>query len=96
MNNFDKDTYIRLTPDNYKLLLDNARREGAEKAREEMLDVTTKRSIETAKEYAEKIVNLQSKLEKSLGALKFYSLFDFKGNPHFQAIAREALKEIER
>lgn len=25
-------------------------------------------------------------------ALEFYSLFDFKGNPHFQAIAREVLK----
>lgn len=71
MNNFDKDNYIRLTPDNYKLLIDNARREGAEKAREEMLDVTTKRSIDSAKQYAEKIAKLQDQKKFLLQRIKW-------------------------
>lgn len=45
--------------------------------------------------HRELAARLDAKLEKALAALRFYALFDFKGNPHFQAIAREALKEIE-
>ena len=66
----DSDSYIRLTLDNYKLLLDNARREGAEKAREQMIARFTTRSFETATAYAEKIVKLQqeiTRLKKELG-----------------------------
>lgn len=66
----DSDSYIRLTPDNYKLLLDNARREGADQAREQMIARFTTRSIETATAYAEKIVKLQqeiTRLKKELG-----------------------------
>jgi hypothetical protein len=66
----DSDSYIRLTLDNYKLLLDNARREGAEQAREQMIARFTTRSFETATAYAEKIVKLQqeiTRLKKELG-----------------------------
>lgn len=66
----ESDSYIRLTPDNYKLLLDNARREGAEQAREQMIARFTTRSFETATAYAEKIVKLQqeiNRLKKELG-----------------------------
>ena len=66
----ESDSYIRLTPDNYKLLLDNARREGAEQAREQMIARFTTRSFETATAYAEKIVKLQqeiTRLKKELG-----------------------------
>lgn len=74
--NKDPDIYIRLSPDNYNLLIDNARREGFEQAEE-------------------RIASLEKKLGKAKDVLKFYSIFDFKGNPHFQAFAREALKGIE-
>lgn len=47
-------------------------------------------------QYRELTTTLEANLEKALGALKFYALFDFKGNPHFQAIAREALNQIEK
>ena len=66
----ESDSYIRLTLDNYKLLLDNARREGAEQAREQMIARFTTRSFETATAYAEKIVKLQqeiNRLKKELG-----------------------------
>lgn len=68
--------YIRLSPDNYKTLIENARREGFEQAEE-------------------KIALLENKLAKAIPVLKFYSGFDFKGNTHFQAFAREILKVIE-